>query len=367
MKQRRESPVRRVNPSGKVRFVARYTNAEGRRVSAGTFKRQSDAQDAIDAAYERPLAPDTLGAYAAIWTTRYPRAERTNATNDHRISRVLGVRIEGRELRHWPYADLRRRHVHELVDHLLRVDGRTHTGALNILRTLSAMTEDAISDEIAELNPFKGVKVRAADPRVRKQRRVTPVFTFAQMHRFAAAAGADEAILRCMSDCGLRLGEVLGLERRDFDGETLHVRGSAHKGRFTAGDHPTKRHVRSVPVSATLADLIATLPPRIDTPVLFPTAKGTIWLESNFRGQVWNPVRYLRHEAEGEEPGPLVFPDMQDATPHAFRHSWETHLHAAGIDAADLAEIAGHSLATMHGRYVHPLNRSAERVREIVG
>jgi integrase len=35
----------------------------------------------------------------------------------------------------------------------------------------------------------------------------------------------------------------------------------------------------------------------------------------------------------------------QAATPHSFRHSSETHLHAAGIDPADLAATAGHSIS----------------------
>jgi hypothetical protein len=67
---------------------------------------------------------------------------------------------------------------------------------------------------------------------------------------------------------------------------------------------------------------------RIDTTVLFPTPTGRIWWERNFYRDVWQPAR----EASG-----------LDCTPHDFRHSWVTHLRAAGIDASDLAEIAGHT------------------------
>lgn len=38
MPKHRESPVARVNPSGKKVWVARYAGADGRRRSAGTFK-----------------------------------------------------------------------------------------------------------------------------------------------------------------------------------------------------------------------------------------------------------------------------------------------------------------------------------------
>ena len=44
----------------------------------------------------------------------------TNATNDHRISRVAGVEIEGIPLKDWPLRELRRRHTLALVDHMLR-------------------------------------------------------------------------------------------------------------------------------------------------------------------------------------------------------------------------------------------------------
>ncbi|MDQ5834568.1 MAG: hypothetical protein M3550_16180 [Actinomycetota bacterium] len=36
------------------------------------------------------------------------------------------------------------------------------------------------------------------------------------------------------------------------------------------------------------AELIRALPPRIDTPLLFPTPTGRLWHESNFRRDVWN-------------------------------------------------------------------------------
>jgi site-specific recombinase XerD len=58
---------------------------------------------------------------------------------------------------------------------------------------------------------------------------------------------------------------------------------------------------------------------------------------------------------------------MQAATPHSFRYSRATHLHAAGIDPADLAAMAGHMISTMQARYVHALNQSYDAVRRAVG
>jgi integrase len=157
---------------------------------------------------------------------------------------------------------------------------------------------------------------------------------------------------RCLSDCGLRLGELLGIERSDLDGDTLRIRGNAHNGVYTPGDQPTKRHVRTVPVPPSLLALLRALPARIDTPLLFPTPTGKLWWERNFYRDVWAPA--VRSSG-------LV------CTPHDLRHSWVTHLRAAGIDPADLAAIAGHTVETATARYTHPLRRSDEAVRALVG
>jgi len=358
---RRESPVKRRNPSGEIVWVARYTGRDGKRRVAkpiwngrkGTFARKHEAQRAIDEAYGLADRPDTLGDYAATWTERHPRSERTNATNDHRIGRVLDVEIEGIALKDWPMRELRRRHALALVDHMLRIEGRATTGAVGILRALSAMAEDAITDEVADLNPFKGVRIRAGDPRAKKKRRPIRVFSFEEMHRFAKAAGSYEAMVRVFTDTGMRLGEVLPLKREDFDGETIQVRRTAHEGTTLEGtktDHGEQDAGRIVPVPATLAWMLEA---QInlndpDCDLLFTTPTGRMWRERNFYRDLWRPAQ----EASG-----------LDIRPHECRHSYVTHLRAAGVNDADLAEIVGHRVETMLARYTHAVGGSFKAVR----
>jgi integrase len=384
----RESPTRRVNPSGSVVWVARYTDPQGRRVVAkpawngdrGTFDRKRDAQRAIDEAYETDTGRigETVGEYFATWTRRHPRSPRTNATNDHRISRALDIAIEGRPLRDWPYRDLRRRHASAIVDALLREQKRSRNGAVNILRSLSAMTEDAITDEIADVNFVKGVRVRATDPRIAKPPKAKRVFTWQQMHAFASAAGAIRsskrgsvrdysAMVRTFADTSMRLGEVLPLERDDFRsrdcdvpdcrdaGAHFHVRRTAHEGQVQAGtktDHGEPVPGRVVPCPPTLAVCLSTRPPRIDTQLLFPTPTGKLFRERNFHRDVWYPTV----EVSG-----------LDCEPHEFRHSYLTLLRASGVDDADLAAISGHTVETMLAHYTHSLGRSFEQVRKLIG
>ena len=352
--KRRESPVKRVNPSGDVAWKARYTDQDGRRRSAGTFKLKRDAQDAIDAAYDAPLvpsAPQTVGAYLDVWIARYPRAARTNETNAGRINAVLDVKVEGLALKRWALRDLRRRHALELVDHMLREQHRAATGAKNILRSLSAMAEDAITDELCDVNPFKGVRVRASDQRAVKAPRPVRVFSFEQMHAVAAAAGRYEAMLRTLADCGLRVGELFALRRADLAGDLLTVAGSAWKGEIT-GSSREKNHDRVLPVPPGLLALLRAMPPRIDSELLFPTLTGKVWRYDNWRRDVWNPA---------------VAVAGLDIRPHEMRHSYVSLLSADGIDEADLSAITGHSVETMVGVYRHPLGRSFDEVRRLVG
>jgi integrase len=362
---KRESPVRRRYTSGKVVWVARYTGRDGKHHIAkpawnrgkGTFDRRVDAQRAIEEAYGISDRPDTLGEYFASWTDRYPRSERTNTTNEHRISRVAAVEIEGVALEDWPLRELKRRHALALVDHMLRVQGRATTGVVGILRALSAMAEDAITDEVADLNPFKGLRIRANDPRATKGRRPIRVFSFEQMHTFAEAAGPHEPMVRVFTDTGLRLGEVLPLRREDIDGKTLIVRRTAHEGTILQGtktDHGDRDAGRVVPIPATLARMLEreVQANGAKCNLLFATPRGFMWRERNFYRDVWRPAQ----EASG-----------LDIRPHECRHSFVTHLRASGVDDADLAGMVGHRIETMLARYTHSLGRSFDQVRNAIG
>lgn len=369
----RESPIKRVNPSGRTVWKARYTDAEGHRGrSAGTFKTKREAQAAIDAAYEReartPRATKTFGDYAATWTARYPRSERTDVTNDHRLGRVLDVELDGRKLRDWPLTELRRRQASDLLDHMLREQGRSVVGARNILLTLSGMTEDAIGDELIpdQINPFKGLKLRATDRRATKQPRKKQVWTWEQMHAFAARAGAYQPMIRMLADCGLRIGELLGLQRelQDLKGGVFTVRGSAWNGKLVETSRE-KRHDRQGPIPPTCLAMLRAMPKRIDSPWLFCTPGsrragntgfdrpgGLLWRYHNWRRTVWLPTC----EAAGIQP-----------TPQEFRVSFNTLLLSAGLDRADLADMLGHSEDVNAARYTRALRRSGDAVRKVIG
>jgi integrase len=392
----RQSPYKRTYPDGRVVWIARCRDLAGRkryvkpRWNGGrsTFTRKSDAQRAIDEELaqlygRRPGEPEKIEDYFQDWLGRHPRSNRTNKTHADRITSVLGVEIEGRALGDWDFDELRRRQVLELVDHMLRFEGRAIGGTRGILASLSAMTEDAIGDDAADSNAFKGIRLRRNDPRVQKPARKVRVWSFEQMRSFAAAGRPEvrarterpateygrsrggrkaktrhfysarnyEALLLTPALTGLRLGEFLALHRSDFDGSVLSFKFSAHNGELTESSQQ-KNHERDVPVPPTLAALLEGQLESHDNELIFPTPGGKIWVERNFYRDVWKPAQI----ATGLDP-----------TPHEFRHSYITHLRAAGIDDADLAQIAGHRVETMISIYTHPLERSHEAIREAIG
>lgn len=385
MARHRETPVKRTNPSGDNVWVARWTDKTGKRRYGwppdikGTHKLKRDAQKAIDAAYDRDdkgaTRPDTVGGYFETWTALHPKARVTDKTNNSRIRAVLNVRIENAPLSDWPFDQLRRRHANLLVDHMLREQGRARDGALNILRTLAVMAEDAIVDEVAVANPFRGVKIRANDPRIQKASKQVRVFEWPVMHDFARACargvkgGAElarwrdvyaEPMVRCLSDCGLRAGELLALYRTDLDVREglLRVERTVSLGEIVAGtktDHGETGAGRTVPVPPELLGMLKRMmlaaPPHA-TPLLFPTPRGRVWNYSTWWRDVWVP---------GQKVAGI------DARPHEFRHSWVSLLRAALVDVADLADAAGHTPETATKTYTHGLGRSFDAIRRAVG
>jgi integrase len=391
-KRPRQTPYKRTYSNARTVWVARYRDPSGKPRYAkprwngwkSTFSVKEDAQRAIDEALEklhgRPGVTETVAEYFEHWLERHPRSVRTNKTNEDRISYVIAVEIDGRPLGEWLFDELRRSQALALVDHMLRVEGRAAKGARGILSVFSAMTEDAIGDDQATQNAFMGVRIRKNDPRIRKPARKPRIWSFEEMRAFAAGGRPEiraatkrpregrnkgryavkerffsaedyEAVILAPGFTGIRLGEILALKRSAFSGDLLVVESSAHEGGLV-GSSEQKNHERPVPVPPALAELIGRRPPRIDTDLIFPTPRGKLWRESNFHRDVWTAAQL----ATGMDP-----------TPQEFRHSYVSLLRAAGVDDADLAQVAGHTIETMISTYTHPLNRSHQRIRGIIG
>ena len=145
----------------------------------------------------------------------------------------------------------------------------------------------------------------------------------------------DKAIVTLLYGCGLRIGEALGLERRQVDdwspaaGGALRVRGKGNKERI----------VPVLPaVAAAVQDYLALCPFQgTGAAPLFVGARGRQLNQRLVQGM----VSRLRHA--------LDLP--VSATPHALRHSFATHLLAAGGDLRAIQELLGHASLSTTQRY----------------
>ncbi len=147
-------------------------------------------------------------------------------------------------------------------------------------------------------------------------------------------AKRDAAVLALLYGCGLRIGEALALDRRDAprpgaDIGTLTVRGKGGR----------QRAVPVLPVVAeAIADYLAACPYAggPDAP-LFVGARGGRLGPRRVQAQ----MRRLRD----------VLGLPEGATPHALRHSFATHLLAAGGDLRAIQELLGHASLSTTQRY----------------
>lgn len=141
----------------------------------------------------------------------------------------------------------------------------------------------------------------------------------------------DLALLTLIYGCGLRISEALSLRPADVTGDSIVITGKGNK----------QRAVPVLPVvKAAIADYLSACPynPSPTTP-LFLGKRGKKLDPAIFQRE----LRLLRRA--------IGLPES--ATPHAFRHSFATHLLSAGGDLRSIQELLGHASLSTTQRYTH--------------
>jgi integrase/recombinase XerC len=141
----------------------------------------------------------------------------------------------------------------------------------------------------------------------------------------------DVAIASLLYGCGLRLGEALGLTRRQAPVApgTMTVRGKGGK----------ERQLPVLPEVAQAVTAYIELSPHALAPDA-PLFRGV-------RGGPLHP-RLVQRRMAGLRAA-LLLPES--ATPHALRHSFATHLLAGGGDLRAIQELLGHASLSTTQRY----------------
>jgi integrase len=149
---------------------------------------------------------------------------------------------------------------------------------------------------------------------------------------------------------GLRPEEWIGLERRDLDRAqgVVHIRRVYTQGRLKECQK-TSRQRRRVPIRQRVLDALEAIPPRLDSPLLFPAARGGYIELGKFRQREWTPA--LR--AAG-----IPHRRIYDA-----RHTYATWSLAAGVSLFALSRRMGTSLQMIDATYGHLAPDAEEQER----
>ncbi len=143
----------------------------------------------------------------------------------------------------------------------------------------------------------------------------------------------DRAIFELIYGSGLRVSEAVGLDVREVDLETnwVKVLGKGSKE-------------RTVPITPSAAEAIRAM--LADRPTssekgaaLFVNLRGGRLTDRSVARQL---VRYLKELGA-----------IRGISPHGLRHSFATHLLAAGADLRGIQELLGHAQLTTTERYTH--------------
>lgn len=164
-------------------------------------------------------------------------------------------------------------------------------------------------------------------------------FTRDEIDRLAVELGPTLGAFAIVgAETGLRTAELVALERRDVQDGAVVVQRRYANGRLV--DYPkTERSRRRVPLTDRAKRALDSLPPRIDSRLIFPAAEGAHLDLDNFRAREWRPAC----EAAGVRP----------RGPYHLRHTFATEALASGISIFELSRLLGTSVAMVDRTYGH--------------
>ncbi|NHF74705.1 tyrosine recombinase XerC [Paracoccus xiamenensis] len=208
------------------------------------------------------------------------------------------------------------------------LSARSLARRLSAIRSFLRWMSDREGYDLSAALSARGPKYQRSLPRPLGTEQARELLDYAgQHHPEPWIAARDTAVLTLLYGCGLRISEALALTTRDWPmGEALTICGKGGRERM-------------VPVLPAARDAITAYlrlcpyPPEEADDPLFRGARG-----GPLRAGVLEGAMAKMRQSLGLPP---------TATPHALRHSFATHLLAAGGDLRTIQELLGHaSLAT---------------------
>lgn len=151
----------------------------------------------------------------------------------------------------------------------------------------------------------------------------------------------DRAILETLYSSGLRIQELVGLNRESVDliGETLRVRGKGRKERLCPIGAPALKAIQEY------------------WQKLGSVARGAPAFQNQWGGRLTS--RMVQQQLKKYLVAAGLDPKL---TPHKLRHSFATHLLNAGADLRSVQELLGHANLSTTQIYTHVGTEQLKRV-----
>jgi integrase len=242
----------------------------------------------------------------------------------------------------WRDVRLDRMHAAEIGAWRKALPARSAHG---IHKALRQALHYAVRAKLLDENPA------AAVPNPDPKRPEVPTFTLAELEAIGDELAAPFQPLPIFAALtGLRPCEWTALERRDVDRRAgvVTVRRTYVDGAVKPYGK-TERSLRTVPLPARAAEALEALPPRLDTPLLFPAARGGPIALQPWRRREWYPA--------------IRAAGLAERVPYALRHTYASLSIAAGVSLFELSRLMGTSPAMLDKTYGHMLPDALDRAR----
>lgn len=322
-------------------WAFRYRDTSGRRPQVGGFETKGEASEALRQALDarRPSAArrrtvrETVADYLAQHDVDPATTEKLRRQL-RQAEAVFGDRLlaslEPAELGAWRKT---------------LTEGSRH----DVFRAFRQVLEQAARWKWIPENPARYVK----NPKP-KRPEITPFASWDEIAALADELGPRFAAIPIFAaGTGLRPEEWLALERRDVDraAAVVTVERVYSQGRLKPCAK-TSRQRRRVPLRARVLAALDELPPRLDTPLLFPAARGGHIDLEKWRSREWMPA--------------LRAAGVPHRRVYDLRHTYATWSLAAGVDLFTLSRRMGTSLAMIDATYGHLAPDADERERALL-
>jgi integrase/recombinase XerC len=234
------------------------------------------------------------------------------------------------------------KHLHSLTARDIRGWLASRTGkfeaasnarALSTVKSFFRWLEKQGKVENAAIFHIRSPKIKKALPRALAPEQAEASLSAIAIHHDEEWINKrDLALLTLIYGAGLRIGEALSLTYKNIPkGDVISIIGKGNK----------ERQVPLLPIiKKAIEDYVSACPYGFE-------ADSPLFLGA--RGKKLSPVIFQRELRKLRQL--LNLPES--TTPHAFRHSFATHLLSAGGDLRSIQELLGHASLSTTQRYTH--------------